>query len=242
MRDVTSHNFGLLIAYVLPGVTTLWGASYFSPTVRVWLGSAPADAPTVGGFLYLTVAAIAAGLIASTVRWAVIDTLHHLTGIPRPKWDFSHFADKTAAFDVLCEIHYRYYQFYGNCLTSLAFAYVARRTALGLGFLSFGWEDLGVLLIECLLFAGSRDTFRKYHERLEMMLGGRGATVTRDGTNDGSANRSPDRAQEPSQSEKPSLRTASRTESSSRFGAGQIGHEFSHCHTQGDRQALDVDE
>ena len=110
MRDVTNQNFGLLIAYVLPGVTALWGASYLSPTVRVWLGSAPADAPTVGGFLYLTIAAVAAGLIASTVRWAVVDTLHHVTGIPRPTWDFSRLQSNISAFNLIVEHQYRYYQ------------------------------------------------------------------------------------------------------------------------------------
>jgi hypothetical protein len=37
MRDVTGQNFGLLIAYVLPGLTALWGVSFFSDTVRSWL-------------------------------------------------------------------------------------------------------------------------------------------------------------------------------------------------------------
>jgi hypothetical protein len=170
MRDVTGHNFGLLIAYVLPGVTALWGASYFSPTIQVWLGSAPADAPTVGGFLYLTIAAVAAGLIASTVRWAVIDTLHHLTGVPRPKWDFSHLQRNISAFHLIVEHQYRYYQAYGNTLVSLLFVIVARRSSLDFVPAPLGYTDIALLALVFILFLGSRDTLRKYVHRGNMLF------------------------------------------------------------------------
>ncbi len=54
MQDVSTRNFGLLIAYLLPGFTTLWGLSYVSETIRLWLGSPPTSLPTAGGFLYVT--------------------------------------------------------------------------------------------------------------------------------------------------------------------------------------------
>lgn len=61
-REISINDFGLLIAYVLPGFAALWGTSYLAPEVRSWFGQAPAEVPTLGGFLYLTVASIAAGL------------------------------------------------------------------------------------------------------------------------------------------------------------------------------------
>ncbi len=170
MRDVTSHNFGLLIAYILPGMTALWGASYFSPTIRVWLGSAPADAPTVGGFLYLTIAATAAGLVASTVRWAVIDTLHHLTGVPRPKWNFSRLQRNISAFNLIVEHQYRYYQSYSNMVVSLVFLYAARRSSLGLTPI-VDWTDITLFVLIFIFFLGSRDTICKYVERGDMLFG-----------------------------------------------------------------------
>ena len=112
---VSTHNFGVLISYLLSGLIALWGASYFSEPIRVWFGTAPANDPTVGGFLYVTLAAVMAGLIVSTVRWMIVDGIHHLTGIPRPNWDFSCFEKKFAAYDMLGEVHYRFYQFYGLC-------------------------------------------------------------------------------------------------------------------------------
>ncbi|HQX53020.1 MAG TPA: hypothetical protein PLR25_24075, partial [Planctomycetaceae bacterium] len=38
MRDVTTSNFGLLIAFVLPGFILLWGIAPYSTTISGWLG------------------------------------------------------------------------------------------------------------------------------------------------------------------------------------------------------------
>ena len=89
MQTVSNANFGPLIAYLVPGTTVLVGASQLSPTLRTWFAATPADVPTIGGFLYLTVASLAIGMTVSAVRWALIDTLHAWTGLPLPQLDFS---------------------------------------------------------------------------------------------------------------------------------------------------------
>lgn len=173
MRDVTNNNFGLLIAYVLPGLTVLWGASHFSPTLRSWLASNPTDSPTVGGFLYVTLGSVAAGMMVSTIRWLLIDGVHHLTGLKEPAWDFSRLGPNVAAFDVLIRIHYQFYQFNANLLVAILFTYVMRKSTLET-FVVFGWEDVAWLLAAVVLFAGSRDTLRKYHQRVELLLSDEG--------------------------------------------------------------------
>ena len=167
---MTFSNFGFLIAYLLPGFTALWGLSYVSETVRLWLGATPENAPTVGGFLYLILASVAAGLTASTVRWLIIDTIHHRTGVPRPNWDFARLQQNVAAFDVLGENQYRYYQFYGNMAVAIPFWYAAKCIAEGFWPPPFGWASLGVLFIEVLFLAGSRDTGQKYYTRIAQLL------------------------------------------------------------------------
>lgn len=169
MSEVTTKNFGLLIAYILPGFVMLWAVSPHSPTVQTWLGTSLADAPTVGGFLYVTLGSVAAGLTASALRWLLLDTLHHQTGIPKPRWDFSRLDVKLNAFDVLNEQHYRYYQFYGNTLVTLISASILR-----------GWWNVrsaadalvlaGILALSLLLFVGSRDTLWKYYRRVAELL------------------------------------------------------------------------
>ena len=60
MSSLSSQNFGPVIAYILPGFVTLWGVSYFSPTVDGWIAASQQGAPTVAGFLYVTLASLAA--------------------------------------------------------------------------------------------------------------------------------------------------------------------------------------
>ena len=66
--------------------------------------------------MFVTLASVAAGVTVSTVRWLVIDTIHHWTGLPQPAWDFSRFQDRVGAYNVLNDIHYKFYQSHANGL------------------------------------------------------------------------------------------------------------------------------
>jgi len=171
MRDITSHNFGLLIAFVLPGFLSLWGAAYLSPLLRSWLTGAGTVGPTVGGFLYVTLASVGAGMAISTVRWALLDRLHHATGLPQPTWDFSRLQEHVSAYQLLHDIHYKFYQFNGNGLMALLFVWIARRISLGLFTARFGWFDVGMFVLALILFVGSRDTLTNYYQRVDDLLG-----------------------------------------------------------------------
>jgi len=48
-----------------------------------------------------TLASVAAGLSVSAVRWLVLDTVHHRTGVRQPSWDFSSFQRNRAGFVAL---------------------------------------------------------------------------------------------------------------------------------------------
>src|SRR5690349_516816 len=113
-RPVASHdpsitNFGLFIAYVLPGFTALQGLPFPANHAAAWGTEGGA---TLSGFLSGTVEAVAVGLTVSTVRWLVIDTVHHRTGLKPPAWDFARLERSVEAFELLVHIHYRYYKFY----------------------------------------------------------------------------------------------------------------------------------
>lgn len=168
MKEVSSSNFGLLIAYMLPGFVALVGVSFFSETVTMWLVASPQAAPTVGGFLYVTVASLAAGLIVSTVRWVIVDSIHHRTGIRQSSFDFSQLQKNVAGFTVLVDDLYRYYQFYSGMFIATAFAYCA--FILSTSSIS-AWSVLGFIAIECILWFGSRDTLCKYYCQGAMLLG-----------------------------------------------------------------------
>ncbi|MBS0204494.1 MAG: hypothetical protein JSS49_16440 [Planctomycetes bacterium] len=172
MQDVTRDNFGLLIAYVLPGFVTLWGVSFFSGTVRHWLGTSSQASPTVGGFLYVTVAAVATGLLVSTIRWMTVDRIHHVTGIPMPNWDFAKLGNSLSAFELLVSAHYRFYQWHANMLVAIAFAFFSFAVVSPLqGLLGFEIA-ISFIVVEIVLWLGSRDTLRKYYERTAKLVNG----------------------------------------------------------------------
>ncbi len=166
MNDVTSQNFGLLIAYILPGFILLWGLEPHSPIINGWLGLTSAANPSIGGFLYVTMASVALGQVISTLRWLTIDSLHHWTGIRKPTLNFARLKDSVAAFDRLVDVHYRYYQWHANALIAISIAAVLRWTANGYRH----WELLLLLFVDTLLYLGSRDTLSKYYRRVEELL------------------------------------------------------------------------
>ncbi len=156
-------NFGLLIAYLLPGFTALQGFPVPFHTEGGW-GLAGADPdPALTKFLSGTVEALAAGLTVSTVRWLLLDTIHHHTGIRPPNWDFASLEKRVAAFGYLIQIHYRYYKFYANMVVALIWAYVTRDYALG-------WRGAVNWVLAVLFFFASRDALRKYYERAGKLL------------------------------------------------------------------------
>ena len=167
MQAVSNDNFGPLVAYLVPGGVALAAIRPYSPTLDVWFSASPSNAPTLGAFLYLTVAAIAAGMTVSAIRWAVIDRLHALTGLKPPSLDFSRLQENLQAIVLLIEIHYRHYQFYANMFVATGFWFLMRRAQVGTQFAPI---DFAALAAECVFFATARDTLRKYYTRTDQVL------------------------------------------------------------------------
>jgi hypothetical protein len=167
MKDITDKNFGVIIAFLIPGFMLLWGLSYSSSMVAAWLvKSSAADAPTVGGFLYATLASLALGLLISAIRWFFVDHfLYYFTCLKQTKVDFSKLKTKEAfaAFEGVVENHYRYYQYYSNTFVAVVISFAA--------YLWAGKDTssktviFGVILLCVVLLLASRDCLKKYHER-----------------------------------------------------------------------------
>src|SRR5207249_2544273 len=93
------------------------------------------------------------------------------TGVHPPDWDFSLLRESAAAFGILIDAHYRFYQWSANTLVSLAVVCAARRLSLGLS-APLGWPDFGFLFLTVVLFLGSRDALAKYYHRTGQALPG----------------------------------------------------------------------
>ena len=167
MQQPNAQNFGLIIAYLIPGLTALWGLSFFSETVENWLG-AESSGPTVGGFLYATLASIGVGLIVSALRWLLVDQLFRLTGLKRDSLCMRKLQANIEAFKLMVEDHYRYYQFYANTFVASTFTYVSYRIKLQAPTIIVP-SDIAFLLLILLLLVASRDTLQKYFQRTNQL-------------------------------------------------------------------------
>lgn len=177
VKKMGGYDFGLVIAFLLPGFIFLWALVLSFPGAASWLVSSSATAsqtgpelPSVAGFLYSTLASLALGLILSALRWCVIDWLLARMNVKDPGLEFSKLkdADTAWAFRDIVENHYRYYQYYANTLVAL----VAGTLMFTLSGHFTRWRiyvTLGFVVV--VLFFGAKDALRKYYRRAEKILG-----------------------------------------------------------------------
>jgi hypothetical protein len=167
MKEVTEKNFGVIIAFWLPGFLFMWGLSYSLPSVAAWLATAKDDAPTVGGFLYASLASLALGLVINAIRWALVQELllYGVTRLARPRINFGNLTNKDvlAAFTGAIENNYRYYQYYANALVALIGA-VTCYLRYGISPLSWiVWALVGTTAF--ILFLACRNELKAFNER-----------------------------------------------------------------------------
>lgn len=167
MNDVSAKNFGLLIAFLIPGFTVCLGLALHNQQLNEWMAVSGDSAATIGGFLYATLASTAAGMLVSAVRWLIMDQVHHRTGIPPPALSFSSLPTAVSAVETLVEGHYRFYQHYANMQVALTFSWVAAVFARG-----FDLSEFVVLItLVSVLFVASRNALVRYYDRLADLLG-----------------------------------------------------------------------
>ena len=173
MKKFGDYDFGVIIAFLLPGFIFLWALLLSFPGVTPWLLTSSATTPqtnlSVGGFLYSALASLALGLILSALRWRVIDWLLNLMGVKCPELDFSKLKDHdtAAAFRDIVENHYRYYQYYANTLVAIvAGCLLYRFSGHSAQCLIYG----AALIVVIVLFVGGKDALEKYYKRAGQIL------------------------------------------------------------------------
>ena len=170
MKGTSSRQFGLLIAYLLPGFIGLAGLASLFPAVAGWLRPVSQGDLGLAPPVYAVLGATAVGLVLSCFRWVFIDHLHQWTGVARPPWDDTKLERVLGGFDYLVQSHYRYYEFCGNTLLAVLLAYGLNRSLGSLPLLGAG-TDLAVAVISLVLFAASRDALAKYYLRTGRLVG-----------------------------------------------------------------------
>ena len=161
-QEISDTTFGLFIAYLLPGLTAMYGLPY-GIVGPEWQALATNPNLAIPQLALILMTALAVGLTVSTVRWLVVDSFHHRTGVRSRNWDFANLERNVTAFEFLIQIHYRYYKFYSNMVVALVWAYANGGYALG-------WKGVVYPALVALFFFGSRDSLRKYYDRAGRLL------------------------------------------------------------------------
>ena len=172
MIGMSNNQFGLVIAYVLPGFIALAGIAPLFPAVAHWLAPVPAGQFdfALGPPLYAVLGAMALGLVVSCFRWVLLDHAHAWLGVVRPTWQDSELDRVLSAFDYLVQSHFRYYESAGNTLVAVAFAYAVNR-ALGTVAVLGPATDVATAVVLLVLFVASRNALQNYYNRTRRLIG-----------------------------------------------------------------------
>ena len=114
VKDVTSTVFGLLIAYLLPGLIAFYALSFWSSRVEAWFDRILNGDASAGLIVFIIFGAIVIGLQLSPVRSLIFEQIicrdcrfnaKALSGISD--------AGRFAAYRLLIDEQLRYHQFWG---------------------------------------------------------------------------------------------------------------------------------
>lgn len=120
VKDVTATTFGLVVAYLLPGVVALYALKYWSAPVADAFQTFLTTDANVGLFLFMLLGALILGLVVSPVRWLVYEVVLSIGNSmygKRPtdeEWQRLVLDDRIAAFRATIDETYRYHQFFGG--------------------------------------------------------------------------------------------------------------------------------
>ena len=175
MTDITSTSFGLVIAFVLPGLTGLLSLSFWSVSVLGIFRAFLTAESNVGLFLLVLLTALTTGLLITVVRWVVFECWICRSDRLQPA-DFASLGrkDRLEAFRAAVDEHYRYHQFWGGMTVALLMFYAGwlHSVHLALDCLTTLWSFLLFLGLEVLTVVAARAAYRNYVARSRSIMTG----------------------------------------------------------------------
>lgn len=123
MNSIGALDFGMVIAYLLPGFLAFFGLRYVSPAINQLISLSLAKDSGIGVELSIGLFALFAGVVVSALRGSLLDLIQIRTGVKKPPFDVSKLKDPSVlkAYEASISNTYRFAQFYGNAFISLSF-------------------------------------------------------------------------------------------------------------------------
>lgn len=167
MRDLISTSFGLLIAFFLPGLSTLYGVRSWLPGLEEFVERSKGGETGMAALIFVAFMSVVLGLVVAVVRGFLLERFL----FNQYKLDdkvFAGLAGKTDAYQAMIDLHYRYHQFWGGMFVSVPILTLGNLAGFD------WWTQAGVLgvagLLEWFLLWGAKDSWIRYVERSKYLL------------------------------------------------------------------------
>src|SRR5262245_28082184 len=174
-EDLFSKSFDHLLAFVLPGLVAIWGYSYWDPAgLGAWFHTAATAETTIGGFLFLVLAALAVGVFMSGARWLLLENLLHVFPSPPALKDERRAEDGVReAYADARHNHYYYYLFYANMFCALPVVFIGWKLNQNPApsWSEFFWKLGAFVAAEVVLFSSARNAISRFKTKAVKILG-----------------------------------------------------------------------
>jgi len=172
-KDITTTSFGLLIAYLLPGLVGLYAGRYWLDEVDRLFTTLGTISASFGLFLLVALAGLATGMLVTPV----MSVLYEVLLLRDKKLDASAVGKlaetgKYGAFGAVIDEQYRYHQCWGNMslvLLPLALGWFHTRWS-GLSFVGKSTAVLCSVILEGAVIWAAIEAYRRYIDRATALL------------------------------------------------------------------------
>ena len=177
MKDVTSTSWGLLIAFVLPGLVAFYSLGFWLADVEELFNTFVTPRSNIGLLLLVFAAANVMGVQVALLRGLLYEQClcrsRHLD--PADFGALGKDENRLAAFRAVAEEHYRYHQFWGSM--SIVMPIFAVGWMVDLRGCLHWWQILvavsAFVVIEGATVCGAIVAYRKYVDRGKHILKGK---------------------------------------------------------------------
>ena len=177
VKELTITSFGLIIAYLLPGLIGLYGMSFWFPRIGAAFDTFLTSESNVGLFFLIVLSALAVGMLIHGIRWIVVEVW---CSTPNLRLDPELFAKlagerKLPAFRTAVDEIYRYHQWWGGIAIAGPIVFVGwmnSTEALKVGTNQSVALWLAFLALETLVMYAAWRVWEMYVTRLKLILKG----------------------------------------------------------------------
>jgi len=176
MKDVTATSFGLIIAFLLPGLSGLYSLTFWSEDIKTLFVTFLTADSNVGLFFLVLAVSFVVGLQIALLRAIVFERLICRSYNIDPKLFRVIGSDENRQklYMTLADAHYKYHQFWGGMCFVIPVYYFGLLGKyfdhLTLGAIFF--ISIAFILLELITIWGAVEGYKLYVQRANNLLGG----------------------------------------------------------------------